>query len=174
LTYGRYVKKKGFDLLLQAFRRLVDEGFDAYLTIGGSGPEQSELEHLASQLGVDDRVKVGVWIDNVSDALDAADVFVLPSLDEPFGIVMLEAMARGVPIVSTRTKGPSEVLDASTAALVEVGSVNGLYEALLDIASNSAQASARASSALARYRDGYYVDAVIPRIEDLYCKAVDR
>jgi len=168
LSYGRYVKKKGFDVLLRAFRLLLDSGVNAHLTLGGQGPEQRVLERLSAKLGVQDRVKMGVWIDDVPRALDAADVFVLPSRDEPFGIVMLEAMARGLPIISTRTQGPSQVLSDKSSCLVQVGSVGALYEAMRQIASEPVAAMARAAVALDMYRSKYCEEVVLPQIESLY------
>lgn len=168
LSYGRYVPKKGFDLLLRAFRKLLDAGVVAELTIGGQGDELPRLQALADELGLREHVQLGVWLDDVSTALDASDLFVLPSLDEPFGIVMLEAMARGVPIVSTKTKGPLEVLSSETAQLVEIDSVDGLADAMLQCAQSPVEAFTRAERALACYREHYFENSVIPRIEALY------
>ena len=168
LSYGRYVKKKGFDVLLRAFGKLLDSDIDAQLTIGGQGEELTALESLANELKIQDNVRLGVWIDDVTAALDQADLFVLPSLDEPFGIVMLEAMARGVPIISTRTKGPSEVLDESAARLVEIDSVQELSSAMENCVRDPDQAFERAQRALELYRKKYYQDAVLPKLESAY------
>ncbi len=168
LSYGRYVKKKGFDRLLHAFKSLLNSGVNAQMTIGGQGEELAALQALSKELQIQDSVQLGVWIDDVTVALDAANLFVLPSLDEPFGIVMLEAMARGVPIISTRTKGPSEVLTEETAKLVEIGSAEALAEAMIDCAQNPNQALKRATGALECYRKDYYQDAVLPKIESVY------
>lgn len=168
LSYGRIVKKKGFGVLLQAFRLLLDSGVDARLTIGGQGPEQKALQQLAEELGVQDRVELGVWIDDVQAALDAADLFILPSLDEPFGIVMIEAMARGLPIVTTRTSGPSQVLMDETAWFAEIGSVDSLADALMQAVQNPQASQEKAQVALDLYRTTYYEDVVLPRLEALY------
>jgi len=168
LSYGRLVEKKGFDILLNAFARLIADGVDARLRIGGRGVELARLQSLAVELGIDGKVSLGDWIDCVQSALDQADLFILPSLDEPFGIVMLEAMARGVPIVSTLTQGPSEVLDDSTAHLVEIGSVDSLYRAMKSATVESGDSSQRARHALERYKTGYSADAVVPMVEGVY------
>ena len=173
LSYGRYVPKKGFDLLLRAFRQLLDSGIAAELTIGGQGEELGRLQALADELGLTKYVNLGVWLDDVSVALDASDIFVLPSLDEPFGIVMLEAMARGVPIVSTRTKGPTEVLGPETAILVETGCEGSLYQGMLAVALQPDAAQQRASRALNQYRQTYFEGVLIPRIEKLYRQVID-
>lgn len=174
LTYGRYVHKKGFDVLLRSFRQWLDSGIDATLTIGGSGPEGEALQALAQELGIADQVTLNVWIDDVSAALDAADVFVLPSRDEPFGIVMLEAMARGLPIVTTKTKGPVEVLNEQSAYLVEIDDAEALYAALAEVSGAPEVAGTKAAAALELYRSTYYEDAVLPEIEALYERIITR
>jgi glycosyltransferase involved in cell wall biosynthesis len=168
LTYGRYVHKKGFDVLLKALKGLLDEGIDAELTIGGSGPESDALDALAKELKLDSKVRLGVWIDDVSEALDEADLFVLPSRDEPFGIVMLEAMARGIPMVTTRTQGPSQVLTDAYCWFAEIGSVQSLLSGMKAAVENPNEACARAAEALDLYRNTYHEDAVLPQLEELY------
>jgi len=172
LSYGRYVKKKGFDLLLRAFRQLLDAGVDATLTIGGQGEELSALRQLVAALNLESSVELGVWIEDVSVALDGADIFVLPSLDEPFGIVMLEAMARGVPIVSTRTRGPIEVLNDQSAMLVEVGDIEALFEGMHALSLDPAAALSRSTTALDLYRNNYYAGAILPQIESQYERVI--
>jgi glycosyltransferase involved in cell wall biosynthesis len=165
---GRFVYKKGFDVLLHAFKQLLDCRIDAFLTIGGSGREASGLQALVAELDIVDKVRFGGWIEGVADALDEADVFVLPSRDEPFGIVMLEAMARGVPIVTTRTKGPEQVLSDGSAYFAEIDSVGTLAAGLRTVAENPDSAGQRAAAALELYRTTYFEDAVLPRLEALY------
>ena len=168
LSYGRYVEKKGFDVLLHALKELVDQGVNATLKIGGRGPEVENLNALAEKLGLSDRVELDVWIDDVAEALDEADIFVLPSRDEPFGIVMLEAMARGLPIVTTRTQGPSQVLNEDQAYFAEIDSVDELVAGLKAIVENPSIAQQKAAAALELYRTTYHEDAVLPRFEALY------
>ncbi|MCU0858852.1 MAG: glycosyltransferase [Pontiellaceae bacterium] len=174
LSYGRYVHKKGFDVLLRAFKRLLDSGVDAELTIGGSGPESEVLQALARELGIAEKVQLGVWIDDVTAALDQADVFILPSRDEPFGIVMLEAMARGLPIVTTRTQGPSQVLTENNAYFADIDSDSQLAGALQAVAKDPDLAGRKAAAALDLYRTTYFKDAVLPRLEELYQSVISR
>jgi len=122
VTLGRFVKKKGFDTLLRAFSIVIDQrDLDVELHIGGNGPENRRLLNLTKKLGISKQVKFVGWVDKVSDFLDNADLFVLPSEDEPFGIVILEAMAMGVPILTTETQGPLEILDRNTGSFTRAG-----------------------------------------------------
>lgn len=172
LSYGRYVKKKGFDHLIQAMGLLHQRGIPVSLRIGGRGETLEELVEQTKELGVSEQVELGFWIDDVAVELDQADVFVLPSLDEPFGIVMLEAMARGVPIVTTRTKGPSEVLSQETASFVDIGSAVQLADAIQACYDNFPAAATRARKALELYRSSYQGTAVLPQIEQAYNDAI--
>ncbi|CAI8053162.1 Lipopolysaccharide core biosynthesis glycosyltransferase LpsD [Geodia barretti] len=87
-TLGRFVHKKGFDVLLHAAAHAAAQGATFRLEIGGDGPERSSLKALAARLGIGDRVTFCGWIDDVAAFLADADLFVLPSRIEPFGIVV--------------------------------------------------------------------------------------
>lgn len=165
VAYGRMVHKKGFDVLLQALQQLRAAGLQARLILGGDGPELPALRQQTEALGITSAVDFVGWVKTPGDLLDQADLFILPSRDEPFGIVVLEAMARGKMIVSTRTAGPVEILDERTAWFAEIGDAGSLSSA---IRTACAQPENRAQAALARFNDHYSEQAVVPRIEQLY------
>ena len=129
---GRLVPQKGFDLLLEAFARVAAAQPDWTLVIWGEGPERAALELQRRMLGLDGRVqfpgvskKPGLWI-------ETADAFVLSSRYEGWGIVLLEAMAAGLPVVSFDCRfGPSEmVTHAEDGLLVPNGDVQALSAAI--------------------------------------------
>ncbi len=167
-SYGRMVKKKGFDVLLRAFRLFLDRGHQGILQIGGDGAERAALEKLATELNLNAHVEFVGWIAHPAQILDACDVFVLPSLDEPFGIVLLEAMARGKAIIATRTQGPLEIFDYSTAWLVDIGNVIELADALSDAAQHPETVTQKSAAALQCFKHTYATEAVIPRIVNVY------
>lgn len=167
-SYGRMVRKKGFHILVQAFRTLIDSGLVAELRIGGDGPEQKSLESLCNKLGLDGIIKFTGWVEDVTIFLKDADIFVLPSLDEPFGITVLEAMAMGKPIIATRTRGPSEILDDDIAYLVEPGDIAMLANMLNRVASKENERRKKAEHALETFRQKYTADVVVPRLIALY------
>ncbi len=168
VSYGRGVRKKGFDLLLRAFRQFLNTGRDADLTLAGEGPELSALKALCTHLNMNDKVSFPGWVDDVRGLLEGKSVFVLPSYDEPFGIVILEAMAAGIPIVSTRSKGPSETLDTKTAYLCDIGDQDGLCQAMIEAGSDPVARHEMAFLAQQRYVDLYSESAVVPQYEAVY------
>lgn len=116
---GRHVHQKGFDVLIRAMAD-VSDSYD--LILAGDGPDRASLEALAHELGLSDRV---VFPGRLAPAdvrryMKGAKVFVLPSRHEPFGIVNLEAMTSGTPVVATRVGGvPEFVIDGQTGRLVD-------------------------------------------------------
>ncbi len=109
---GRIVREKGLGVLLEALPRILESDPKVKLVIAGKGPFLDELRHRAYQLGVYHRVYFTGYIDdNTRNALfECADVAVFPSLYEPFGIVALEGMAAGIPVVVSDTGGMSEII----------------------------------------------------------------
>jgi len=169
---GRFVPKKGYAALLTAFSRLRACGVDARLVIGGDGPEEGRLKALAKTLAISDAVEFSGWIKDVATFLRDAHLFVLPSHDEPFGIVVLEAMACGVPIVTTPTVGPLEILDDSSACFAARDDADALHLALARTFDDYGAACMRAAAALTRFKDRYTTDIVVSRYLDLYAELI--
>jgi glycosyltransferase involved in cell wall biosynthesis len=120
VAYGRVVEKKGFDLLIRAFAQIAEEHADLGLVIGGSGTALDALRALVIELNVAERVAFPGRLDRgqVAWVLQEADVFVLPSRVEPFGIVVLEAMAAHVPVLVSSRGGAPEIVRHEREGLV--------------------------------------------------------
>jgi glycosyltransferase involved in cell wall biosynthesis len=132
LTLGALTPQKGVDLLLQAFARWQPTVGDVQLHIGGAGPERARLQALATSLGVSARVR---WLgalapDQVPACLAACDAFVLASRHESFGVVLVEALMSGKPVLATRCGGPEGIIDDSNGVLVDAISVDALVHGL--------------------------------------------
>jgi glycosyltransferase involved in cell wall biosynthesis len=169
VTLGRLVRKKGYHVLLEAFARLEEKtGSLCELHIGGTGPEQQALLTQIKTLGLDDKVTLSGWVDDVASFLQDGDLFVLPSLDEPFGIVVLEAMALGLPIVSSDSQGPTEILDEDCAWLVKTGDAESLAAALCKACDNAEERKRKAENALQRFKQSYSKQAIIPEFMALF------
>ncbi len=132
-SIGRVVHTKGFDLLLAAFARLPQELDRVRLVIGGDGPDLPRLRTMATELGCKERVVFPGRLDRgqVCRVISDATVLVVPSLVEPFGIVVLEGWRAGVPVIATTLGGPPEfVSDGVDGLLVDPRDTDRLTHAL--------------------------------------------
>lgn len=120
LYVGRLVPEKGVQVLLRAFARLVRVHPNATLVIAGTGPYAGELKALAASLGIAERVTFAGFVseDTRNKLLAQSAVAVFPSLYEPFGIVALEAMSAGVPVVASRVGGLAEIVEHGITGLL--------------------------------------------------------
>ncbi len=142
-TVGRLVPFKGHRHLLEAFARLRAREPDVHLVVVGDGPERAALERQARELGVAPAVRFTGHREDVPDLLAALDVFVLPSLAEHFGRVLLEAMAMERPVVATAAGGVPEVVEAGvTGLLVPPANAAALADAVLTLLADPAHGRA--------------------------------
>ncbi|TPQ39676.1 glycosyltransferase family 4 protein [Cupriavidus pinatubonensis] len=133
LAMGRLVAAKGFDVLLHAWQRVAAEAPDWKLVICGEGEERNALTALVRQLGLQGSVSLPGICQDARQAYEQASVFCLSSRYEGFGLVLIEAMAFGLPIVSTDCEtGPRELLrTGDNAVVVPVEDANALARGLL-------------------------------------------
>jgi len=121
LFVGRMSVQKGPDLLLEAVPGILATRSDAKIVFVGDGYMRAQLEHRAHQLGVAHAVRFLGSMGPISDLINlykSADVVCVPSRNEPFGIVVLEAWAAGKPVVATRNGGPSEFITHNQEGLL--------------------------------------------------------
>lgn len=132
LGVGRLTPQKDFPNLIRAFAQ-VRNRTDARLMILGEGPARSELEALVGELGLNDSVELPGFVDNPVSYMAASGVFALSSVREGLPTVLIEALATGVPVVSTDCEsGPREILNGGAlGSLVPVGDSEALGEAIL-------------------------------------------
>ncbi|WP_377289997.1 glycosyltransferase [Rhizobium sp. SG2393] len=136
---GRFVSTKGFDTLVRA----VAKRPDLWLWLAGDGPDRADLEKLVDDLGMRTRTRFIGWVSDPSAYAKAADIYCVPSRQEPLGNVLLEGWMAGVAVISTLTEGPSwAATDQENALMVGIDDVDGFAAALAELA---ASASLRAS-----------------------------
>ncbi|MGO8871941.1 MAG: glycosyltransferase family 4 protein [Acidimicrobiales bacterium] len=167
---GRVVEKKGFDLLLAAFAAMAPGERAVDLVIAGTGTALDSLRRDAEALGLGDRVHfVGkLTRQDVSVAMAGADLFVMPSRLEPFGIVVLEAWRAGVAVVATDRGGPPEfVRDGIDGVLVDPSDTTSFSTVLADLLADHDRRGSIARAG--RSRVGAFAWPVIAgRYQDVY------
>ena len=125
-SIGRLVRQKDYPTLLSAMKQVIDSGIDAELFIVGEGAEKDNFVELTLELGIHERVH---WLGRtpfVNEFLSQLDLFVLPSIYEGFGLVLLEAMQANKPILATNNSSIPEVLGKDYAGLFETSNVEKL------------------------------------------------
>ena len=165
---GRFVRKKGFDFLLKAIPEVLASDCRIRFQIAGDGSEFDELKLLQTELGLEEKVQFLGFRNDVPLLMKESDLFVMPSLSEPFGIILLEAMATGTPIVTTRNNGALHLLNGDTAIFVDKASSSSLSSGILEAINNPEATFERSKNALELFRNNYTPDAVMPRVLSLY------
>jgi N-acetylgalactosamine-N,N'-diacetylbacillosaminyl-diphospho-undecaprenol 4-alpha-N-acetylgalactosaminyltransferase len=132
---GRLTPQKDYPTLLRAFAIARSRGVDGSLCIVGDGEQRPTLEALARELGIADQVRFTGHLDNPFPVMKRARFLVLSSIWEGFGLVLLEAMALGLPVISTDCpSGPSEILrGGKSGVLVPVGDVEALASRMVEL-----------------------------------------
>ena len=170
---GRLEEQKGHDLLLEALVPLLRIGLDFSLVIAGDGSRRSWLEQRALSLGLSPRVQFVGQLDDVGPLLAAADGVVLPSRWEGLPLVLLEAMARGRPIVATAVGGVADAIeDGVTGTLVPPNDVGALAAALEHLHRRADRAWRLGQAAAEVAHDRYSWHAVVDAYESIYDEAL--
>jgi L-malate glycosyltransferase len=157
--------------VVRVFAR-VHAAVPSVLVMVGDGPDRGEAEDEARQLGVEHEVAFMGKLESVAPLLAGADLFLLPSQSESFGLSALEALASGVPVVASRTGGlPEVVRDGETGVLCPVGDVEGMAHAAVAILSDRARWEAMSTAAAADARERFALDAIVAQYEALYQRA---
>jgi glycosyltransferase involved in cell wall biosynthesis len=172
LYVGRLAGEKGLDFLLRVFARVVAERPDARLLLVGEGPGEGDLREMAEELGVGDRVVFcgAVPHSQVPHYAAAADLFVFSSVTETQGLVLIEAMAAGTPVVAVEAPGAIDILDEGGGLLVSPRE-DVFAEAVIDLLDDRQRLEALGRQAVRIVRR-YTVPAATERLLAVYETAV--
>jgi glycosyltransferase involved in cell wall biosynthesis len=165
-SMGRFVAKKGFDVFIDALKLLKERHYDFRAVLGGTGEEEKRLKARAAAAGLGDTLTFPGWVEDKKAFYTSIDMFCLPSLHEPFGIVLLEAFIHGVPVVATDSEGPRDIITANFDALIApIGDAAKLAEALARLLDDVKLADELAANAFAKAKTTYSIEGVSARIE---------
>ena len=165
VSCGRIHEMKGYDRLINVFHRLDDMGLLKHvsLTIIGDGPDFSKVQNLVQEYGLKDKVKLLGRKKNPYPYVKAADAFLMCSRYEPFGLVVLEAMVLGTPVISTEVASIREIMREDYGIITD-NNEEGLINAIAEVIKNP--------NYLNKYRENlkkynYDCDKIVKEIEDV-------
>ena len=165
----RLIEQKGLDSALDGFSQVAAQFPAAHYAIAGDGPLRDALEAQAARLGVADRVHFLGWRADAPAIFAALDVLLAPSRWEGFGLVFLEAMALGVPVISTRVSAIPEVIaDGETGWLVPPDDQAAIAGALRAALAGPDERCRRGKAGRARLESQFTVDAMVDRTLAVY------
>jgi len=160
--------------VIEVFGR-VAKAVPSRLMLIGDGPDRSAAEHLALRLGVADRVHFLGKKDNVNELLPLADLMIMPSEMESFGLAALEAMACSVPTIATQVGGvPELVTDGINGLLFPLGDVEAMAAAAIDLLRDEKRLAEMARAARTTATDHFCASRIIPLYEQYYERVIAR
>jgi len=174
-SIGRLEKQKGHRYLIEAMALLRRRGIVARLLLAGEGRERLALEALVASLGLEQQVVLLGTRNDLGDLFRAMDVFVMPSLWEGLSLVMLSAMAAGLPVVATSVGGVSQVLcDDEYGFTVPAGNAAALADKIAECLPDLRAAMAKGMKGARHVRDHYSDEAMVRRVEAVYEQALPK
>jgi glycosyltransferase involved in cell wall biosynthesis len=166
-TAARLDEAKGLTYLLQAFAKL--QGENLRLVIAGNGDLEASLKQEAQDLGIGDRVIFTGYLDGLPNLMQLFDIFVLPSLQEPFGLVCAEAMSQSKPVVVTCVGGLAEqVSDRQTGFIVMPRDPDSLAAKLAELIADQDLRDRFAKDGYSRYRQLFSSEIMLEKTAKLY------
>lgn len=170
ITVGRLVPEKAVDVLVQAFADVAEDFPDWRLLIAGDGPERAVLTKLVHTLRVADRVCLAGWVAEPGEMLANASVFVMSSRYEGFPNALLEAMACGLPVISTTHVGSRELItDGVDGLLVDINNREQLAHAMRRLMKDAVLRARLGRNAFSVARR-YSLDSVVEKWDALVTK----
>ncbi|MFW9842809.1 MAG: glycosyltransferase family 4 protein [Candidatus Thorarchaeota archaeon] len=166
LTSGRFVPQKGHYHLIEAARALVDRCGHIFFLLLGDGPLEAELVEQIRRYNLTDRFVFCGLLEKHQKAVFGADVYVHPAVIEPYGIVLVEAMAAGLPVVATKVGGIPEVVEENeTALLVDAADPGQLTGAVERFYTDESLRKSYGRSGYERCQRMFRMESMIDRIE---------
>ncbi len=186
-TFKRHLAPKGEKILvhtsnfrlvkrvtdtIRIFEKVLQE-IPSKLVLVGDGPDRSECERLCRELHLCDHVKFLGKQTGLVEILNAADVFLIPSQSESFGLAALEAMSCGVPVVSSSVGGLPELIKHNeTGFIAEIGDINRMAKYVIDLLTNERKHKLFSENSRKRAVESFDNSIVVPAYEEMYNKVL--
>jgi len=165
-SIGELHHRKGHKYLLEAFRKLRIESPNVHLVLVGTGPSEYEYKEEFSDLN---NVTFLGWRDDIPQILKASDIFILPSLREAFGLVILEAMASGVVVIATNSGGATDIIkDGITGYIIPPSNSDRIVEAIFEIIRNPDKKRQMEIAAIDSVRKNFTAEIMAKKTIDVY------
>jgi len=159
---------------IRILKEILEQGIAAKLILIGDGPEKSETEKLAYELGLHNNVKFLGKQNAIIELLSCADVFLLPSQSESFGLSALEAMACGVPVVASSVGGIPEVVKHNeNGYIAEFGDVSRMARYAIELIKNKNKWRIFSENAVEYAKREYEAEKIVPMYEKIYREAIN-
>lgn len=172
---GSLKEEKGFRFLLEAAFHVTAGVGDVKFLIVGDGPLREELERMASSRAAEGSIVFTGYRNDVYSLLGTFDLFVLPSLKEGLPMVLLEAMAAGIPVIATRVGAvPRVISDGVNGLLISPGDIDELRKAIERVLGDSSLAASMATRGLATVQDHYSSESMFSRYHEVYLDVLRR
>jgi len=171
VALGRLHPNKAMDVLLKAAARVPD----LWVWIAGEGPDENDLKKLARALGIEERVRFLGWRTDRGALLKAADICVFPSREEPFGNVVIEAWAYGVPLVAAASTGPAWLANnGEDAVLVTVDDAEALAKGIREVLASKELANTLANNGRKRIEGEFSEESVIDQYLRMFAQVREK
>ncbi len=169
VTVGRFVDQKGHRYLIEAAQEIVKAHDRVRFVLLGDGPLTSELRERIEAAGLEEHFVFAGMIDDIDPVLAGADLMIHPSVEEPFGIAVLEGMRAGLPVVASRVGGIPEVVeDGATAVLVEPRDPKRLAQAVVDLLRSTDRLARMGRAGQERWRAHFRMTDMLDSIERIF------
>ena len=173
-TAGRLTPVKGHRYLIEAARKIMNIRPDTTFVFLGDGELLDELKNIASKLGIEENVRFPGWRLDVAEVMSIFNIFVLPSLNEGMGRVLVEAMALGKPIVASNVGGiPDLVVDGENGFLVPTGDVETMVARINDLLESMEKREKMGENGK-KIAVNFSADVMVQKIDRLYVELLKR
>lgn len=170
---GWLLPEKNQELLIRAFPKVLDRFPQCHLILAGKGVLRTRLERLAQELGISGAVQFLGFVRDVAALYKSLDIFVFPSMEEPLGSSLLEAMAWGLPVVGLASGGVPEVIEHErNGLLVLPGDSDRLAEAIIRLLRDGDLCTRLGRAARQTIEERFSARTMMEKTLDIYCRVV--